>query len=312
PALVMISGLALMALAALGMASVRSEIGLFVFGGMLPGLGFAAASVVPAAAILAPLYPGRMGFALGVTSAAIPAGQAAAVPLAAALIGRAGWPVAYAAIGVGALVVGAPALVGLVRAPSAAPHRGRTATDATFWLLAIGFTACGFTDQLVAVHAVPLAEDAGVPALTAALALSTLTLVGIAGSLASGPLADGWSARGALAVVYGGRALALPLLLLVGVAGGAPLWIFAIVFGATYIANNAPAAHALARSRAPAAVAGALGWLQFAHQIGGALGVAGGGLSVSLTGGYLAIVAVAVVLALAGLAASLSLARAVA
>ncbi|MDE3194590.1 MAG: MFS transporter, partial [Chloroflexota bacterium] len=60
PALVMISGLALMALAALGMASVRSEIGLFVFGGILPGLGFAAASVVPAAAILAPLYPGRM------------------------------------------------------------------------------------------------------------------------------------------------------------------------------------------------------------------------------------------------------------
>ncbi|MDE3102836.1 MAG: MFS transporter [Chloroflexota bacterium] len=311
PAIVMLGGLALMAVSAIGMALARTELALFVFGGLLPGIGFAAASIVPASAILAPLFPRRTGFALGVASAAIPAGQALAVPLAASLIGSSGWPLAYAAIGVGALLLGAPGLLGLARtaAPAAMPRRGATTADATFWLLAVGFSACGFTDQLVAVHAVPLAEDAGVAPLVAALALSALTLVAIAGSLASGPLADGWSDAGVLAVVYGGRAVTLPLLLFVGTLGGLPLWIFAVAFGLTYISNNAPAAGALARTRGPAAVAAALGWLQFAHQMGGALGVAAGGVSVSLTGGYLAAIALAVALALAGLAASLGLRR---
>lgn len=314
PALVMVGGLALMAVAALGMAAVRSAFGLFLFGGLLPGLGFAASSIVPASAILAPLFPTRTGLALGVISAAIPAGQAAAVPLAAALIERVGWPAAYAAIGLTALVVGAPALLGLAKMPATAAARGRPhwVPDGTFWLLGIGFVACGFTDQLVAIHAVPLAEDAGVPPLTAALALSALTLVGIGGSLASGPLSDGWSARGVLALVYGGRVAALPLLLFVGTLHEIPLWVFAGVFGATYIANNAPAAHILARQGGPSEVAAAMGWLQFAHQMGGAVGVAGGGASVALTGTYVAAVALAVAMALAGVLASVRLPRAAA
>ncbi len=311
PASVMVGGLALMAAAAVGMATVRDPLGLFLFGGILPGLGFAASSIVPASAILAPLFPGRTGLALGVVSAAIPAGQAAAVPLAVALIERAGWPAAYGTIGLAALVLGAPALLRLARMPAAATATGRSgwAPDGPFWLLGIGFVGCGFTDQLVAIHAVPLAEDAGVPPLTAALALSVLTLVGIAGSLASGPLADGWSARGVLALVYGGRVAALPLLAFVGAAHNIPLWVFAGVFGATYIANNAPAAHVLARQHGPADVAAAMGWLQFAHQMGGAVGVAAGGASVAVTGGYVPAIALAITMALAGVVASLRLPR---
>lgn len=314
PATVFTGGLALMAVGAVLTATVREPAVLYVSVGILPGLGFAAASLVPATALLAPVFPVRPGFALGVASAAIPAGQAVMLPLAVLLIPVLGWQAAYAILGIGALAVGLPGLVAARRVvpaarPSVAGVGRAPLLDGTFWVLALGFAVCGATDQFVALHLIPLAEDRGVPALVAAGGLSALTLVGIAGSLASGPLADGWSARATLVGVYGLRVLSLPLLSLLG--GSADLLVLgavALLFGASYIANTAPAARVLRERHGAREVTRAMGWLQLTHHLGGAAGVALGGASVGWTGGYGLAIAVATGLALVATTATAGLA----
>ncbi|HWP34321.1 MAG TPA: MFS transporter, partial [Thermodesulfobacteriota bacterium] len=111
PARIMVAGLALMALGGVGAAVTTDALYLIVFYGLLPGAGFAAASVVPATALLVPWFPARPGLALGIASAAIPAGQALFVPLTTALIPLLGWRATYVLVGLLALGLGGPALL---------------------------------------------------------------------------------------------------------------------------------------------------------------------------------------------------------
>lgn len=311
PARVMAAGLVLLAAGGWGAAATADPLALLIFLGPLPGIGFAFASVVPATALLMPAFPTRPGTALGVVSAAIPAGQALLLPAAVVLIAATGWRTAYLLLGGVALLVATPPLLLLWHRRGAVPEpRGRAAgparADPLVIALALGFAVCGFTDQLIAIHLVPLAQGAGLAPLAAGAVLSALTLIGIAGSLGSGPLADLWSARGTLVAVYLVRALALPLVAVALMTGATwLLWVFAAAFGLTYIANHAPAIRLLRARSGPGEATRRLGWLQLVHQMGGATGVLAGGASVALAGGYApALLAAA---ALAAVAAAVSL-----
>ena len=311
PARVMIVGLALLAGGGWAAAATYDPLALLIFLGLLPGVGFAFASVVPATALLMPAFPTRPGTALGVVSAAIPAGQALLLPAAIVLIAAAGWRTAYVVLGGAALLVAAPPLLLLWHRRAAPPEpRGRSAggarADPLVIALALGFAICGFTDQLIAIHLVPLAQSAGLAPLAAGGLLSALTLVGIAGSVGSGPLADLWSARATLVGVYLVRALALPLVPLALWTGETwPLWVFAAAFGLTYIANHAPAIRLLRARSGPAEATRRMGWLQLVHQLGGATGVLAGGASVALAGGYAPVLVIAAALAAAAALVSL-------
>ena len=228
------------------------------------------------------------------------------MPLAAALIPVFGWRQTYAGLGLLLAVVALPVLAWLAREPKGAHDlsvRPRAATPHRTGHLAggRGFFACGFTDQFVALHLVALATDAGLPALLAAGSLSLLLLFGIAGSVASGPLADTRPPKHILAGLYLTRAACLPLLLTVGPRLGlAPLALFAAVFGVTYIGNQAAGARPIRDRYGVAAVGMLMGSVGLAHQIGGALGIALGGLSVTLAGGYGPAVVLCALVALAG------------
>lgn len=310
PARVMAVGLLSLAAGGWAAAATSDPLALLLFLGLLPGVGFAFASVVPATALLMPAFPTRPGTALGVVSAAIPAGQALLLPAAVVLIAASGWRTAYLVLGGVALLIALPPLLllwdrrGAVRKPvwDARPARA----DPLVITLALGFAVCGFTDQLIAIHLVPLAQGAGLAPLAAGGVLSALTLVGIAGSVGSGPLADLWSARATLVGVYLVRALALPLVA-VALWTGATwlLFAFAIAFGLTYIANHAPAIRLLRARSDPAEATRRLGWLQLVHQLGGAAGVLAGGASVALAGGYPPVLVVATALAAAAALVSL-------
>jgi predicted MFS family arabinose efflux permease len=275
-----------------------------VFAGIVPGLAFAGASSVPATVLLASWFVGRLGLATGIMSSAIPAGQSVFVPLAAGLIPSIGWRPSSVVLALAATVIALPVLGLLVREPppsstSSTAPAPRPGLD--IWLLGVVYVACGFSDQFVSLHMVALASDAGVEPLVAAGFLSLLLLTGIAGSIGTGQLADRLDGRWLLAGVYLVRTLALPLLLVAGVP--AALGLFAVLFGATYIANQAPGAR-LVRDRYGARSVGALmGGVGLAHQVGGAAGVALGGLSVSSLGSYApAVLACAAVTLVGGLA----------
>jgi MFS family permease len=300
---VMFGGVLLTAAGGIGVATATQAWQLYVFAGIVPGLAFAGASSVPGTVLLAGWFRGRLGFATGIMSAAIPAGQSIFVPLATALVAVLGWRATYVAMGVLVAVVALPLLAWLVHEPPAAQAAAlqrRRSPGLDVWLVGLGYFGCGFSDQFVSLHLVALASDQGVPALVAAGLLSALLVFGIAGSVASGPLADRLPPKYMLAALYLTRGVVIPLLLLP--ASGWPLGAFAVLFGLTYIANQAPGARLVRDRYGLAAVGPLMGGVGLAHQVGGSIGVALGGYSVVELGSYgPAIAVVAAVVLLGGL-----------
>jgi MFS family permease len=290
---VMMASVALMAIGGLGIASVDGPLSLFVFAGLVPGIGYGGASQVPATVLLAQWFGRRLGLATGIMTAALPAGQGLFIPLAVLLIPALGWRNAYVLLGL-VLAAGAlPVLWLFARRPAAparvtvleSPAPARVGPDV--WLLGIGYFGCGFTDQFVTLHLVALVTEAGVEPLVGAGFLSVLLAVGVVGSVLSGPLADAWRPHLILSGLYLSRAATLPLLLLAGPGGeAATLGVFAAIFGLTYIANQAPGARYVRDHYGVRAVGRLMGNVGLAHQVGGAAGVMTGGLSVTYAGGY--------------------------
>jgi sugar phosphate permease len=312
PRQVMLGGVLLTALGGFGVSTAREPWQLYLYAGIVPGLAFAGASSVPATVLVAGWFMQRLGLATGIISAAIPAGQSLFVPLATALIPEMGWRQTYILLGVLVLFIGVPVLLALARDPPAlAVHpdasgasRSHRKPGLDVWLVGVGYFGCGFSDQFVSIHFVALASDGGVDPLLAAAVLSLLLIIGMVGSVASGPIADRAPPRYLLAGLYLVRAATLPLLLLAGPGPGlVALGIFALLFGPTYIANQAPGARLIRDRYGVRAVGVLMGSVGLAHQVGGALGVAAGGFSVSEHGNYSpAILTVMLVVLLGGLA----------
>jgi MFS family permease len=306
PRQVMMGGAVLTALGCFGVATASAPWQLYIVAGIVPGLGFAGASSVPGAVLLAGWFIGRLGLATGIMSAAIPAGQSLFVPLATALVPALGWRETYVLFGVLVAGFALPVLAWLAREPPttiAASHAtGPTPRPGLdVWLLGIGYFGCGFSDQFVSIHFVALASDRGLDPLLAAGLLSLLLVIGMLGSVASGPFADRVQPKHLLAGLYFIRALTLPLLLLAGPGLGVlALGAFALLFGPTYIANQAPGARLVRDRYGLRAVGPLMGGVGLAHQVGGAVGVGLGGLSVSEFGSYAPAVVVATLVVLVG------------
>jgi MFS family permease len=298
---VMMTGCVVTALGGAGAATATQPWQLYLFAGVLPGLGFAAASSIPSAVLLAGWFTARLGLATGIMSAAIPAGQSLFVPLATLLLDPLGWRAAYLLLSATVVAIALPALLWLARQPpdaesASAKHDGASkrsfgriglGAGLDVWLLGVGYFGCGFSDQFVSIHLVALAADRGLDPLLAAGLLSLVLVVGMLGSVASGPLADRLPGRYLLAALYLTRAAALPLLWLAGTPVGiVALVAFAALFGPTYIANQAPGARLVRDRYGVRAVGPLMGGIGLAHQVGGAIGVGVGGLSVAALGSY--------------------------
>lgn len=312
---VMMAGVLLLALSSAAAAAATQAWQLLLFAGLLPGIAAAAATNAPAAVLIAGWFDRRLGLATGLQSAGIPAGQALFVPVAVLLIPLLGWRWAHLVLGAILAALALPVLYMFAREP-ARPRRRSIASSALpeepifphlmshfSLLIAGGFLACGFTDQFVLLHLVALASEAGVPAVGAATSLSALLLLGIGGSVASGPLADCLPPHLVLGACYLLRAAALPLLLLLpGAARWPALAAFVALFGVTYISNQAPGTRLVRDRYGVYAVGPLMGGLGLAHSVGAALGITAGGLSVSLAGSYAPAIILAASVALTGAA----------
>jgi len=306
---VMLGGAVLSAVGCFGVATASAPWQLYIFAGLLPGLGFASASSVPGAVLLAGWFIGRLGLATGIMSAAIPAGQSLFVPLATALVPVVGWRATYVLFGGLVACIALPVLAWFAREPpvtasgTAGGPRQAPRAGLDVWLLGVGYFGCGFSDQFVSIHFVALASDHGLDPLLAAGLLSLLLVIGVLGSIASGPFADRVRPKNLLAALYLTRAVAMPLLLLAGPGAGVlALGAFALLFGPTYIANQAPGARLVRDRYGLRAVGPLMGGVGLAHQVGGAVGIGLGGLSVAQFGSYTpAIVVVTLVVLIGGL-----------
>jgi predicted MFS family arabinose efflux permease len=156
---------------------------------------------------------------------------------------------------------------------------------ADFWLLALSFGVCGFTTVgLIGTHFIPHATEHGFSENQAAGILSTIGLMNIVGTIASGWLTDRYSPRRLLAFYYFGRGFSL---LLLPTMTNMPLMAgFAVLFGLDYIATIPPTIMLTANRFGRQSVGTIYGWITFSHMAGGAAAAAIAGRVHDSTGDY--------------------------
>jgi len=290
-------GILLIIISGIGMVWASSLAALHVFLGIIPMLGFSAAGLIPATVLAAHWFGARQGMATGVVVAALPGGQALFAALAAVLLLHLPWRESYFILTVApALVLLLLALFFLQDRPAplasaskpapAAPIR-LVAASRNFWLLAIGYVACGVTDQIMLVHLVAFLTGQGYSPARGSGMFSLLSLAGIVGAVLVGLLVDQFEARHILAFVYALRLASYPFLFLfAGTHLELHLIFFAVLFGLTFIGNLPPASVFIRQAHGPASLGPIMGWLSMAHHVGGAAGVLVAGILYERWGGY--------------------------
>lgn len=302
---------------------------LYLWWGIVVGLGTGAAGSVVGATIAHRWFRTHRGLVVGVLGAANSMGQLVLIPTMAALTVTVGWRGALVLLagvaGVALVPVvlflrDRPADVGATRFGEAAVvSAAELAADAhgtplrvamkskDFWLLAGSFFICGYTSNgLVGTHLIPHAADHGFTEVTAAGAVALMGAMNLVGSLASGWLTDRFDPRRLLATYYGLRALSLAVLPLIFDLRS--LYLFAILYGLDWVATVPPTANLVARIWGKGSVGTIYGWVFFSHMVGAAIAAFAGGLTREILGDYTAIFLAAALMGViaAGLALRIS------
>lgn len=294
------SGAVLTAVAFALASRAESLVTLVLTYGLLGGLGLATLGSQSNMVVAALWYPRARGRAIAVADLGTGFGAFCFIPLGQVLVAAVGWRAT--------LLVWAALLLAVViplnafqrlpsgeadgHAPAAAPLAAWTLAaavrSAPFWWLAAMrfFGACAF--PLMNTHMVAYAIGQGIAPARAAAALGSVSLVSLAGRLATGWLSDRIGRAPTLTITYASAALGIACL--AGLATTrAPLWLVSYVLfyglaqGSTGIVGSARAADVFA-GRSFGAI---FGWLALATGPGEALGAWAGGWIFDVWGSYL-------------------------
>ncbi|HEU0061266.1 MAG TPA: MFS transporter [Hyphomicrobiaceae bacterium] len=296
--LVLVAGL-LVSAVGMGLMCVLSEPWqIFAYFGLLFAVGNGIASITPVSVMVSRAYPDKAGFANGIVSAGMSAGQLLIIGAFAMILAHSGWRAIFFWGALAHLVL-LPILVRAVpvsgdqgyAAPSKAPilveeglslrHAARTRP---FWLLLGIYALCGFDDFFVSTHVVAFAQDRGVDALLAGHLLALMGLVGFAGVIAAGAWSDKAGPVTPAVACFLLRIAAFALI----VVDQSPLAIaaFALLFGLTFL-MTAPLLVIFARAAFGMANLGAItGLIVMIHHMCGGLGAWIGAALFDANGSY--------------------------
>ncbi len=247
--------------------------------------------------------PERRGVATGIVNAGGSAGQFILAPLAAALIGAAGWVsaiFALAAISLATLPLawplrrkrhGQPRAVPPPSAGQASAPPGmraalrEAARDRSYWYLNIGFFTCGFHVAFLVTHMPGVIELCGLPPALAGTSLAVMGLFNIVGSVGVGLAIQRLRMKITLSWIYAARGIGVAIFL------AAPktelvVLAFSVWMGLTYLATVPPTAGLVGKLFGTRYLATLFGITLLSHQIGGFLGAWLGGLALVATGSY--------------------------
>jgi len=286
-------------LLALGLALtpfMHSQLGLIVFLGIVAaaGAGGGSFSILMGAAAQR-LPPERRAFASGFINAGGSFGQFVFAPLAQALISVFGWVTALLTLAASALLTIPLAL------PLRDKHHGGATVhvggislseqtllafkDRSYWCLHAGFFTCGFHIAFLVTHLPGEVALCGLPASVSAASLGIIGLANIAGSLGVGWLAQTQRMKFLLFWVYGIRAVAIGVYLMVPHTA-LTFYIFALVLGVSWLATVPPTAGLVGKLFGTRYLATLFGLTLLSHQIGGFFGAWLGGIAVARSGSY--------------------------
>jgi|GEM_PF-3292965 len=218
PRKVILGGSAVIALGLGAFLTVHELWQLFLFWGVVVGVGTGAVGNVLGATVAHRWFRTHRGLVIGLFGAATSAGSLVFIPAMAALSVSVGWRGAIVLLIVACLAVLVPVALFMRDRPADAGTRafgeGQTISTAErdddqrrtplraavrtmdFWLLAGSFFICGYTSNgLIGTHLIPHAVEHGFTEVTAASAVGVMGAMNIVGTLSSGWLSDRFDNR---------------------------------------------------------------------------------------------------------------------
>jgi len=290
PRLVLTITGAFLGLGYLLMSQVQTIWQLYLFYGLIMGIGMSGPfnSIVPTIARWFTKYRGLM---TGFVVAGIGVGAIVVPPIASYIITFYNWRTSYLVMGCLILLVVVVGAQFLVRDPiqkkqrpyGQLPFVEETQTKTTssgglsiwlkswrFWLFSLAFFCYGFGLFTVMVHVVPYAIDMDVPALSAASIIAVIGIASTIGKVFMGWVADRIGGRWSFAIGFAGMTVSLLWLI-----GAKELWmflVFAAVFGFTYSGLVAPQPHLANELFGMQSLGLILGIGSFLFTVGGSVG----------------------------------------
>ncbi|MCM2493170.1 MFS transporter [Burkholderia glumae] len=283
-------GLALMALAA--------STGAYTLGtGVMVGIALSGTAFGAVYGALSRLFPPEhRSWALGVSGTIGGLGQFVMVPLAQGMIDSFGWVRATFVLAAVMLAV-APLAAWLRDRPLARGAEGgdpqtiraavrEALTHRGFWLLNIGFFACGFQLAFVAAHLPAYLLDHGMSARQASVSLAVIALANTVGTFLCGYAGGLWRRKYLLAGIYFTRVIAMALFVLLPLTP-ASLYVFSFVTGLIWLGTVPLTSGVVSQVFGVRYIATLFGFVFFGHQLGSFFGVWIGSLVYDAVHSYL-------------------------
>ena len=295
PTRVLSFGALLYAIGVWGMAGTDSGMGLYLFAGLITGLGIAfSAFSIALAAMARVVGPEKRTLALGLGTAAGSLGQVLFSPLGQQFIAAFGWQTALLILAAIALAMIPFALL----LPGSQAHQGEPESDQSlvealneamahrgFLLLTVGFFVCGFHVAFITVHFPSYITDLGLEPEVGAYALALIGLFNIIGSFLSGAAGTRWSKKGGLAFIYFTRAAVISAMLLAP-KSELTIYLFSAAMGILWLSTVPLTSGIVAQVFGVRYMATLFGIVFFSHQLGSFIGVWLGGRLYDTTGTY--------------------------
>ncbi|MEL6798934.1 MAG: MFS transporter [Pseudomonadota bacterium] len=269
---------------------------MFILGaGVLIGLGLSGTTFpVIFAAISRLVAPERRSLAMGITMSVGSFGQFAMLPISLGLMVAFEWQTALVALSILALAM-FPLAFGIRNAPAPIASTdedvsfGQALRDAfgqrDFWLLSLGFFACGFQVVFIAVHLPAFLADEGVGNGVATIVLALIGLVNIAGTYYAGLWGGRHRKPMLLSWIYLGRAAAIAAFVLLPVTATSA-YIFGAIMGLFWLSTVPLTNGTVASVFGVKHMSMLAGIVFFAHQLGSFAGGWMGGWLYDRTGSY--------------------------
>jgi MFS family permease len=301
----------------------------WVFYSGIAALGFAASGFVTQSALLSRWFMRYRGSAIAAMTAGFSLGFVLLIQIVTQATLTIGWQNTAAIMGAFFVVVAAPlALLVLRNSPEDIGQRQdgaavvagtppmkptftslrQAAGTAGFWLLLISYVSCGFNITMIQFHLIPLTRGLN-PTYTAEQASWAIAIVALANTVAAIPagwLADRFGKKYVLAGSYAIRVGAL--LYLATVTDLTGVYIFAVLFGITWLNTIPPTSGLTADLFGRFSVGLLFGFIAMGHEFGGAIATQLAGVIFDQTqGDYGPALVVGAILSLIATVASLAI-----
>jgi MFS family permease len=286
----------------------------FLFYGVLVAIGFGGTSIPIIGAMTSKWFVERRGLAVSLAVAGYSLGQFVLVPVFAFCALRYGWRLSYMLMGLVTLTVnvllallvikeGRPQAFGITvprlitsfetqkgehqsapLVPTGDMNLSQALRTRSYWLFMIVMFVCGSHDFFVTTHLIPFATDHGVSAVTASNMLAWYGLMGLAGILISGPVADRIGVKVPVALTFMLRVLIF--LLILKYTNVRSIYTFALATGFTALITAPLNPVLIVRLYGLSHVGLLAGVITTVHHLGGGCWAFAGGLIFDYTGGY--------------------------